>query len=144
MTEKIATASEKKDFIVSATKQRASIKNEHAARKATEIQNIRNEEIKILDSLLTEKMIEGMRRNQEFLSKRSEKSVPKSSSEDSGSLGSTEVGKVSSACLVTDAPSSERTVAVAKKVGILEFIQNIGVMVWTGITSLFGRFNVKL
>jgi regulator of replication initiation timing len=73
LKEKIAMVTEKKDLNVSATKYRASLKNEHVARKAAEVQKIRDQELKILDASLSEKLNEGFRRSQEYLSKRSEK-----------------------------------------------------------------------
>lgn len=131
LSEKIAMASEKKDFIVSSTKQRISVKNEQVARKAAEVQHIRDEEIKVLDSMLSERMAEGLRRNQEFLSKRSEKSITKVSSEDSGSRD------------LTETLSTDEVVEEKQQFDVMDFIQNIRLMVWNTIVSFFGRFNVR-
>lgn len=98
LKEKIAMVTEKKDLNVSATKYRASLKNEYVARKAAEVQKIRDQELKILDASLSEKLNEGFRRSQEYLSKRSEKSCnrARTGSKSSNSIDTPLVLKISS------------------------------------------------
>lgn len=148
LKEKIAMVSEKKEMNVSATKRRASLKNEYVAKKAAEIQKIRDEELKILDASLSEKLHEGFRRSQEYLSKRSEKSGNRartgsksSSSFDTPAL----IEKVSSDSTVSfDCAEDLNEDIVENKVQFFEYFQGFSLLIWNMVVSFFKGFNVKV